>query len=69
MLVTDVASDSVGYEAGLRKGDIIMEMNHKPMKSADQAVAEGDKIEKNDRILLYVWSKGKTEYLVLKPKS
>ena len=37
----------MGYDAGLRKGDIIMEMNHQPMTSSDQAVAAGDKIEKN----------------------
>jgi serine protease Do len=68
VLVTDVAADSVGYDVGLRKGDIILEMNRKPLTSSDQAVAEGDKIEKTERVLLHVWSKGRTEYLVLKPK-
>ena len=46
VLVTDVAADSVGYDAGLRKGDIILDMNHKALTSADQAIADGDKIEK-----------------------
>jgi len=68
VLVTDVASDSVGYDVGLRKGDVILEMNRKPLTSSDQAVAEGDKIEKTERVLLHVWSKGRTEYLVLKPR-
>ena len=69
VLVTDVSADSVGYDAGLRKGDVIIDMNHKPVASADQAVAEGNKIEKTERVLLHVWSKGKTDYLVLKPKA
>ena len=68
VLVTDVASDSVGYDAGLRKGDVILGMNRKPLTSADQAVTEGDKIEKTERVLLHVWSQGRTEFLVLKPK-
>ena len=69
VLVTDVASDSVGYDAGLRKDDVIIEMNRKPLTSADEAVTEGNKIEKTERVLLHVWTKGKTEYLVLKPKA
>jgi serine protease Do len=68
VLVTDVSADSVGYDSGLRKGDVILEMNRTTLTSADQAVAEGDKIAKNDRVLLHVWSGGRTEYLVLKPK-
>jgi len=68
VLATDVSGDSVGYDAGLRKGDVILEMNRKPLSSADQAVAEGDKIEKTERVLLHVWTNGRTEYLVLKPK-
>jgi len=68
VLVTDVAADSVGYDAGLRKGDIILDMDRKPLTSSDQAIAQGDKIEKTERVLLHVWSKGRTEYLALKPK-
>jgi serine protease Do len=68
VLVADVSSDSVGYDAGLRKGDVILEMNRKPLASADEAVAAGNTIDKNDRVLLHVWSGGRTDYLVLKPK-
>jgi serine protease Do len=68
VLVTDVSTDSVGYDVGLRKGDVILDMNNKALTSADEAVTEGDKIDKNERVLLHVWSDGRTEYLVLKPK-
>jgi serine protease Do len=69
VLVTDVDQNSVGYDAGLRKGDVILEMNHQPLTSADEAVTEGNKIEKTERVLLHVWSKGNTEFLVLKPRA
>jgi serine protease Do len=68
VLVSDVAPDSVGYDAGLRKGDVILEMNRKALTNADEAVAAGDKIGKDERVLLHVWSSGRTEYLVLKPR-
>jgi len=67
VLVTDVASDSVGYDAGLRKGDIVLDMDHKPLASADQAVDEGNKIAREDKVLLQVWSNARTEFMVLKP--
>jgi serine protease Do len=68
VLVSDVSSDSVGYDAGLRKNDIILQMNHKLLTSADQAVDEGNKIAKEDKVLLQVWSSGRTEFMVLRPR-
>jgi S1-C subfamily serine protease len=68
VLVTDVASDSVGYDAGLRKNDIVLQMNHKLLTTADEAVSEGDKIAKEDKVLLQVLSNGRTEFMVLKPR-
>jgi serine protease Do len=68
VLVTDVAQDSVGYEEGLRKGDVIMEMNRKPMTNANQAINDSNTIEKTEKVLLHVWSNGRTEFLVLKPQ-
>ena len=69
VVVTDITEDSVGYEAGLRKGDVILEMNRKPLTNSKEAIDEGNKIDKDQRVLLHVWSKGRTEYLVLKPKN
>jgi serine protease Do len=68
VVVTDVSEGSVGFQAGLRKGDIILDMNHKPLTSADQAIDDGNNIAKNERVLLHVWSQGRADYLVLKPK-
>jgi serine protease Do len=67
-LITDIETDSVGYAAGLRQGDVIVEVNHRIVKDAGEAVTEGDKIGKKDRALLRVWSKGGSRYVALEPK-
>jgi len=56
-LVVNVDQDSSSAEAGLRAGDIILEMNRQPVRNADEAVALSEKV-KGDRVLLRVWSQG-----------
>jgi serine protease Do len=53
-LVTDVEQDSNSAEAGLQRGDVIVEINHQPVNSAADAVklCRGFK---GDQILLKVW--------------
>jgi serine protease Do len=63
-LVSEVQSDSAAYEAGLRQGDVIVEINHKPVKNAEQAVAATTRPA--DRVtLLRVWSHGGSRYVVV----
>lgn len=63
-LVVQVDEQSASYEAGLRQGDVVLEINRKPVKSADEAVELSEKI-KDKRILLRVWSRGGSRYLVV----
>jgi len=63
-LVSEVAPDSAAYEAGLRQGDVIMEINRKPVKNAEQAVAATAKPAGN-QTLLQVWSRGGNRYVVV----
>jgi len=56
-LVTNVDQNSNAAEAGLRAGDVIVEINRQPVRTADEAVALGEKA-KGDRILLRVWRGG-----------
>ncbi len=53
-LVTDVEQDSNSAEAGLQRGDVIVEINHQPVDSAADAVKLGRQA-KGDQILLKVW--------------
>jgi serine protease Do len=61
-VVTEVNPDSTAYEAGLRSGDVIMEINRKPIKSAQDAV---NQTRNGDQTLVKVWSKGGTHYVTV----
>ena len=56
-LVTSVDQDSNAGEAGLRAGDVIVEINRQAVRSADDAVTLSEKA-KTDRIRLRVWRGG-----------
>ncbi len=53
-IVTDVDADSNSAEAGLQKGDIIVEVNQKPVSDADTAV-KLCRQAKGGQILLKIW--------------
>lgn len=55
-IVSNVDPSSNAAEAGLRVGEVILELNRKPVQSADQAVELSEKAT-GDTILLRVWSK------------
>jgi serine protease Do len=55
-LVTNVDTGSNAYEAGLRAGNVVQEIDRQAVKSADEAVALSEKAA-GDRILLRVWSR------------
>ena len=63
-VITDVDQDSAAYDAGLRPGSVIQEINHKPVQSADDAVKFTENL-KSKKILLKVWSGGGSHYLVV----
>ena len=64
-LVTDVDAGSPAYEAGLRPGDIIQEIERKPVKDAEEAIAMSENLE-GDSVLLKIWSRGGSRFLVVK---
>ena len=55
-VVTTVEQDSVAFESGLRPGDVILEINRKAVKGAEDAVHLTENL-KDKTILLKVWSR------------
>ena len=55
-VITQVDQDSPAYEAGLRPGAVIQEINHKPVHTADDAIKLTENV-KSKKTLLKLWSR------------
>jgi serine protease Do len=64
-VVTQVDPGSAAAEAGLKPGVVIQEINHQPVKSADEAVKLTEKSENNKRTLVRIWADGGSHYVVV----
>jgi serine protease Do len=64
-VVTQVEPGSPAAEAGLKPGSVIQEINHTPVKSADEAVKLTEKSDNNKRTLVRVWDNGSSHYVVV----
>ncbi|MHB8522140.1 MAG: DegQ family serine endoprotease [Limisphaerales bacterium] len=63
-LIVSVDPNSASYEAGLREGDVLLEINRKPVRNADEAV-ELSKHVKTKITLVRVWSHGAGHYVTV----
>jgi serine protease Do len=63
-VVTEVDPNSASAEAGLRPGDVIQEINRKPVKNAEEAVKMTEKTT-DKTTLLRVWRDGGSRYVVV----
>ena len=67
-VIAEIDSESPAAQAGLREGDVIQEVNKQPVKNARDLVALTKKLKPNEKILIRVWSKGRSGYVALEPK-
>jgi serine protease Do len=63
-VITQVAPDSPSARAGLKPGDVILEINRQPVATAKDAIELSTKAE-SKKTLLKLWSKGSTIFVVV----
>jgi serine protease Do len=66
-IVSDVEPGSSAENAGLQRGDVILEVNRKPMRSAKDVQQALSNVRKEQDVLVLVWSNGGSTYRVLHP--
>jgi len=64
VVITEVQPDSPSAEAGLKRGDVILEINRKPVKTAEEAVRMTEKTG-DKTTLLRVWRDGNSRFVVV----
>jgi S1-C subfamily serine protease len=64
--VVQVENNSPAGEAGIRRGDIILEIDQKPIRDIDEYIKKIRPYKKGDTILFLVKRRQATLYLTLK---
>jgi serine protease Do len=64
VVITEVQPDSGAAEAGLKPGDVILEINRHPVKSAEEAVKMTENTD-TKKTLLRVWRDGGSRFVVV----
>ncbi|HEX4535853.1 MAG TPA: DegQ family serine endoprotease [Candidatus Acidoferrum sp.] len=67
-VIAEIDADSPAAKAGLREGDVIQEVNKQPVKNAKDLVAISKRLKPDDKILIRVWSQGRSSFVALEPK-
>jgi serine protease Do len=65
--IANVRPGSPADDAGLRPGDIVLEVNRNPVTSAEQFVSAVHATPAGKDVLLLVWSKGNNSFRVIHP--
>ena len=63
-LITSIDPDSPSAKQGLREGDIILDLDQKPVADADEAVKLSEEI-KGPRVLVRIWRNGRIHFLAI----
>jgi serine protease Do len=64
VVITEVDPNSAAAEAGLKAGDVIQEINRKPVRTAEEAVKMTEKTD-DKTTLLRVWRDGGSRYVAV----
>jgi serine protease Do len=67
-VIAEVDADSPAGKAGLREGDVIQEVNKQRVKNAKDLVGVSKQLKPNEKILIRVYSQGRSGYVALEPR-
>jgi serine protease Do len=67
-VIAEVDADSPAGKAGLREGDVIQEVKKQRVKNAKDLVGVSKQLKPNEKILMRVYSQGRSGYVALEPK-
>ncbi|MHA3775520.1 DegQ family serine endoprotease [Verrucomicrobiota bacterium sgz303538] len=68
VVITQIDPDSPSATAGLKRGDVIQEINREAVTTAKQAVELSEKLKKEKKVVLRVSSRGTSRYVVVERK-
>jgi len=68
VIISSVKPESPSSEAGLRRGDIVKEIDRKPIRSMNDYSKALTEAEKNEVVLFLVERGGNTIYIIVKPR-
>jgi C-terminal processing protease CtpA/Prc len=63
--IAEIEAESPAAKARLHEGDVVQEVNKQPVKSAKDLVAMSRKLEPNEKILMRVYSQGRSSFVTL----
>lgn len=69
VVVDSVKEGSPAEDIGLSRGDVIQEVNRRPVTSAEEFAKQIRSLTKDKDVLLLVWSRGGASYRVVHPQS
>lgn len=68
VIISSVKPDSAAAEAGLKRGDLVKEIDRKPIRGMADYSRALNEAEKNDIVLFLVERGGNTIYVIVKPR-
>jgi serine protease Do len=63
-IITSIDANSPSAQQGLRQGDVILQLDRKPVSNADEAVKLSEEI-KGPKVMVLVWRKNTTRFIVI----
>ena len=66
--IVEIDPESAAYQAGLRQGFVIVEIDRQPVKNADDAKRLAEKAKKDTPVLIRAWAQGQSRYFTLGKK-